>query len=48
MIKLLICKILKIHWYKSEMNFSLSCEGVDEFHRCRLCGDTKIKYMWDK
>lgn len=48
MLRLIICKLLKKHLWKNEINRSLYDEGVDEFYRCKLCGKTKIKYMWDK
>lgn len=43
--EVIFCKLLKIHWYKSEINSNMMSEGVDEFKKCVFCGDTVIKYM---
>ena len=37
-----------IHIWKNEYSSSLYDEGVDKFHRCIICGETKIKYMWER
>ena len=45
MLKIILCKLLKIHLWKNSMCSNLYAEGVDEFYRCRLCGETKIRFF---
>ena len=45
MLKFIFCKLLKKHWWENGMRYEMWIEGVDEFYRCRLCRETKIKYM---